>query len=144
MATSTEAMILAALLDHLKTLVFSPVLPVAEPGIAFPAIGNTKPDNYLAVYFLPNQTRQVTLGSDPQQKRGLLQVSVFWKAGAGLIKPLDVAGAVVAHFANQRLTTGNGTVITVYADPWAASPIQEDDRVQIPVTVPWSAFEQET
>lgn len=137
-------MILAALLDHLKTLVFTPALPVAEPGITFPVAGQATPANYLAVFYLPNQTRQVTLGDDPQQKRGLLQVSVYWRAGAGQIKAFDVAGAIVKHFANRQFTTPNGTVITIYNDPWAASPIQEDDRVQIPVTIPYSAFEQET
>lgn len=137
-------MILATLLDHLNTLVFTPALPIAEPGITFPAVGDPMPDNYLAVFYLPNQTRQVTIGDDPQQKRGLLQVSVFWEAGVGLVKPFDVAGAIVNHFKNRVLVTGNGTAITIYQEPWAASPIQEDDRVQIPVTVPYSAFEQET
>ena len=142
MATSTEAMILAALLDHLKLLTFSPALDVAEPGIQFPAAGEDKPDNYLAVTFLPNQTRQVTLGDDPQQKRGMLQISVFWKIGQGVIKPLDIAGQIINHYRNQTLWAGT-TRVTIYNEPWAASPIQ-DDRVQIPVTISWHAFEKET
>jgi len=34
--------------------------------------------------------------------------------------------------------------ITISSEPWAAGPIQEDDRVQIPVTIPYTAFEPET
>jgi hypothetical protein len=142
MAVSTEAMILAALLDHLKTLAFTPALEVAEPGRGYPEVGKQKAANYLAVFFLPNQTRQVTIGDDPQQKRGLLQVSVFWRAGVGLIKPLDVAGAIINHFKNQVLFA-NGIRITIYNEPWAAPPLQEDDRVQIPVSIPFFAFEPE-
>ena len=142
MATGTDAIILAALLDHLATLDLSPALAIAQPGVGFPPTGQVKPDNYLAVSFLPNRTRQVTLGDDPQQKRGLLQVSVYWKAGAGLIKPLDVSGRVIDHFNNKTLFASD-VKITISAEPWASSPIQEDDRVQIPVTIPYTAFEPE-
>ena len=142
MATGTDALILAALLDHLAALIFTPPLPVAQPGIAFPPPGEDKPDNYLAVTFLPNRTRQVTLGDDPQQKRGLLQVSVYWKAGAGLVKPLDASGLVIDHFNNKTLFA-SGVKITISGEPWASGPIQEDDRVQIPVTIPYTAFEPE-
>jgi hypothetical protein len=142
MATGTDALILAALLDHLAALALSPPLPVAQPGIAFLPSGESKPDNYLAATFLPNRTRQVTLGDDPQQKRGLLQVSVYWKAGAGLIKPLDVSGLVIDHFNNKTLFA-SGVKITISGEPWASGPIQEDDRVQIPVTIPYTAFEPE-
>src|SRR5262245_48602696 len=138
MATGTDALILAALLDHLALLSFSPALAVAQPGVGFPPTGQLKPDNYLAVTFLPNQTRQVTLGGDPQQKRGFLQISVYWKAGAGLIKPLDAAGQLIGHFNNKTLFAAS-VRITISAEPWAASPIQEDDRVQIPVTIPYTA-----
>ncbi len=142
MATSTDAIILAVLLERLKTLIFTPALAVAEPGIDFPASGQTKPDNYLQVAFLPNQTRQVTMGDDPQQKRGLLQVSVYWKSGVGHIKPLDAAGRIIDHFKNQTMFA-SGVRITISSEPWAASPIQEDDRVLIPVTIPYHAFEPE-
>ncbi|WP_112803580.1 phage tail terminator-like protein [Rhizobium sp. SYY.PMSO] len=143
MATATDALILAALLDHLAALQFQPPLPVAQPGIAFPPAGQDKPDNYLAVSYLPNRPRQVTLGDDPQQKLGLLQVSVYWKAGGGLIKPLDAAGQIIDHFNNKTLFA-SGVKITISGEPWAAGPIQEDDRVQIPVTIPYTAFEPET
>jgi hypothetical protein len=134
---STESDILAALMDRLGLLVLTPPLPVAYPGIDF-----TAGPNYLRADFLPNQTRQVTIGDDPQQKRGLLQVTVVWVSGEGLIKPLNAAGAVINHFKNLVLWAG-ATRITVDREPWAASPIQEADRVSIPITIPWHAFEPE-
>jgi hypothetical protein len=66
MATSTEAMILAAFMDRLGELVFTPPLLIANPNVDFSADGS----NYLRADFIPNSTRQVTIGDDPQQKRG--------------------------------------------------------------------------
>jgi hypothetical protein len=141
MATSTEAMILQALIERLEALTFTPPLPIAMPGVAFPESGAT-PENYLRADIMFNQTWQITLGDDPQQKRGIFQVSVVWKKGVGLIKPLDAAGAVINHFKNLDLWAGE-TRITIDREPWAASPLQEPDRVSIPVSISWHAFEPE-
>jgi hypothetical protein len=134
---STESDILAALLERLGTLTLSPPLPIANPGIDF-AGG----PNYLRADILLNQTRQITIGGDPQQKRGILQVTVVWVKGQGLIKPLQAAGAVINHFKNLVLWAGD-TRITIDREPWAASPMQEPDRVEIPVSISWYAFEPE-
>jgi hypothetical protein len=142
MATSTDAMILAALIERLETLVFAPPLPIAYPGVDFPLAGEMKSKPYIALAFLPNQTRQITLGDDPQQKRGLFQATVVWARGQGLVKPLDAAGRIIGHFNNQVLWAGEVRV-TIAAEPWAAAPLQDDDRVRVPVTVPYFAFEPE-
>jgi hypothetical protein len=142
MATSTDAIILDALTAHLTTLVFSPTLAIAHPGVEFPAGGGTLPDNYLKIDFLPAQTRQVTIGSDPQQKRGVFQVTVYWLRGQGLIDPLDVAGQIIGHFRN-RVLFASGTRITISSEPWAASPLEDDVRLQLPVSIPYYAFEPE-
>lgn len=142
MATGTQARVLKALCDKLAALTFSPVLTVAYPGVTFPAQGAAKPDNYLEVTFLPNQTRQVTMGTDPQQVLGILQVSVIWKAGQGFIKPLDIAASIISHFRGAVLLE-NDCRVTVTQEPWAAAPIQETDRVKIPVSIPYQAFEKE-
>lgn len=142
MATGTQGRALEALCDKLAALVLSPVLPIAYPGVTFPAQGAAKPDNYLEVTFLPNQTRQVTLGADPQQVLGILQISVMWKSGQGFIKPLDIAASIISHFKGAVLFK-NGCRITVTQEPWASGPIQETDRVKIPVSIPYQAFEKE-
>src|SRR5690606_41015641 len=99
MATGTEASILTAMLTHLGTLTFSPALAVAYPGVNFPAAGQTKPDNYLSVSFIPNRTDTLSIGEGHQRHQGLLQVSVYWKSGVGLVKPLEAADKVIQHFA---------------------------------------------
>ncbi|QKN14718.1 hypothetical protein HR059_09635 [Sinorhizobium meliloti WSM1022] len=140
MAAGTDAIIFKAVTDRL--LAMPGVLPVAAPNVVFPAAGQPLPPKYLRLTFLPNQTRQITMGNDPQQKRGLLQVSVVWPVGQGIIGALDVADQVIDHFNNQSLFA-SGVKITISSEPWAAGPLQEGERVQIPVTIPYIAFEPE-
>ncbi|MQW34946.1 phage tail terminator-like protein [Sinorhizobium meliloti] len=140
MAAGTDAIIFKAVTDRL--LAMPGVLPVAAPNVGFPAAGQPLPPKYLRLTFLPNQTRQITMGNDPQQKRGLFQVSVVWPVGQGIIGALDVADQVIDHFKNQSLFA-SGVKITISSEPWAAGPLQEGERVQIPVTIPYIAFEPE-
>jgi hypothetical protein len=142
MAQGTDATILAALLDHLGTLTFTPALQIAMPGIDFPAAGQAKPDNYLQTAFLPNGPVWRGIGNDPEGSKGILQVSVYWKRGIGHIKPIDVAGCIKDHFANRDLWAG-ATRIKINREPVIAPPIQESDRVQVPVSIYWQAFPQE-
>ncbi|ASP63399.1 phage tail terminator-like protein [Sinorhizobium meliloti] len=140
MAAGTDAIIFKAVTDRL--LAMPGVLPVAAPNVVFPAAGQPLPPKYLRLTFLPNQTRQITMGNDPQQKRGLFQVSVVWPVGQGIIGALDVADQVIDHFKNQSLFA-SGVKVTISSEPWAAGPLQEGERVQIPVTIPYIAFEPE-
>ena len=140
MAIGTEAVILAALLDHLGTLTFSPAMPIAYPGVLFPLAGQQKPDNYLQVSFLPNRTDTLSVGQGSQMHQGLLQVSVYWKAGVGYVKPLDVADRIIRHFAKGTRLVSNGVKIQIDNKPWVAGPLQEGDRVQFPTTIPYRSF----
>ncbi|WLS01744.1 phage tail terminator-like protein [Shinella oryzae] len=140
MAQGTDATILAALLDHLGTLSFTPALQIAMPGIDFPAAGQAKPDNYLQAAFLPNDTTNTELGAGQEQHRGILQVSVYWKKGVGHIKPLEAANRIINHFAKGTTLHKDGLKIVIDRKPYAASPLQETDRVQVPVTVRYHAF----
>ncbi len=140
MATGPDAIILAALLAHLEQLTFSPALQIAMPGIDFPANGQTKPDNYLAAFFMPNETTNSELGAGQEQRRVMLQVSVFWKKGVGHIKPMEAADKIIAHFAKGTKLHSGGLKIIIDRKPYVASPLQETDRVQVPVTVRYHAF----
>ncbi len=140
MAVGTDAIIFKALTDRLRTM--PQVLPIAGPNVVFPAAGQPSPPKYLRLAFMPNQTRQVTMGDDPQQKRGLLQVSVVWPVGQGIIDALEVVDQIIDHFKNQNLFA-SGVRITISGEPWAAGPLQESERVQIPITIPYHAFEPE-
>lgn len=140
MAQGIDAMIAAALLDHLSDIVTNPVMPIAMPGVEFPKKGQAKPSRYLAAFFIPNATRTVTLANGTQQHVGLLQVSVFWEAGAGIIKPLDLAGQVIEHFSKDTSLLAGDIKIRVDREPWAAGPIQEPNGISIPVTISYHAF----
>ncbi|MDX1150566.1 hypothetical protein GOL38_17195 [Sinorhizobium medicae] len=140
MAAGTDAIIFKAVTDRL--IAMPGVLPIAAPNVLFPAAGQPLPPKYLRSAFLPNQTRQITMANDPQQKRGLFQVSVVWPVGQGIIGALDIADQVINHFKNRSLFA-SGVKITISSEPWAAGPLQEGERVQIPVTIPYIAFEPE-
>lgn len=141
MATSTDAIIFRALVEHLKTL---PVLlPIAGQNVGFPQAGQQKPAKHLSITFMPNRTRQITMGPDPQQKIGILQVSVMWPKGQGIEDALMVSDNIINHFKNQVLIA-SGVRITINSEPWAAPPLQDVDRLNVPVSIPYIAFEQET
>lgn len=140
MATGTEAVILAALLDHLGTLTFSPALAIAYPGVTFPPAGQQKPDNYLQVSFLPNRTDTLSVGKGRQMHQGILQVSVYWKAGLGYVKPLDVADRIIEHFAKGTRLVSNDVKVKIDRKPWVSGPLQEPDRVQFPITILYRSF----
>lgn len=140
MATGTDAIILASLLDRLIALQFSPALAIAFPDIQFPASGQTKPSDYLAVTFLPNVTGDYDIADGSQQHRGILQVSVFYQSGTGLIKPLDIAGEIITHFAKGTTLFKDGLKIVIDRKPYSSPPIQDTDRMQIPVSISYHAF----
>lgn len=144
MNTGTHAKVLVALLEHLRTLTTDPELSVAWPGVDFPRNGEEKPANFLEVQFLPNQTRQITYGGDAQQLRGILQISVMWKAGSGVIGALDAAGQVIEHFKDQVLFSDDGQVrIVIDREPWASPNLPDGDRMRWPVSIQYHAFEAE-
>jgi len=142
MATEPDAIILAALLDRLGQLVFTPALQIAMPGVDFPASGQTKPDNYLAAFFVPNHTLTRTVAQGRQQHRGILQVSVFWKKGVGHIKPLEAAGKVIDHYPKDQTFFSEGLKIIIDRKPWLAGPFQDTDRVHVPVSISYHCFAQ--
>ncbi len=138
MAASTiEGMIPDALLDHLSRLVLSPVLPIAYPDVAF-----TPPSSgYLKTYYIPNGTERIciTPGS-PNRYQGILQVTVVFPAGQGAVKPNDVAGQIASHFAEgTQLQTAAGPV-RIDKRPSVERPMQDTDRIQIPVSIDWVAY----
>jgi hypothetical protein len=119
------------------------VLPIATPGITFPPDGETKPPKFLKFDFMPNRTRQITMGNDPQQKVGMAQVSVMWPIGWAIIDAQEVSDQIINRFKNQTIFA-SGVKITIDSEPWASRPIKDEDRMNIPVSIPYIAFEPET
>lgn len=141
MADGPDANLYMALTEHLET--FVPVegaLPFAFDNLSLPTDVAAKPTNYLSASFLPNETSNSELGDGQEQLRGLFQVSVFWESGAGLRSALNVVSQLIEHFAKGTTLWRDGLKVVIDRKPWAASPIQEDDRVQVPVTIQYHAF----
>lgn len=130
------AVVAGLLLARCETLsVGSPKMPVAMPDVAFspPADGC-----YLRVDLFSNAPfwEGLTTGRVDQ---GLLQITVVWPKGKGVIKPRQAAAQVMAHFPKGLKLFGPATRVTVNREPWAASPILEDTETLTPITISWTA-----
>lgn len=132
--------VLMAFCLEMRNVAFDPAILINDPGEDLPAPGVVKPNNYIQLYYLPNQTGNDTLDEGTQQHVGLIQVSIYWRSGEGYGQPLLVAGQIVNHFKKTKTIYRNGLKIVVDSEPWVSGPIQEDDRLQIPVNLSWHTF----
>ncbi|WP_297803405.1 phage tail terminator-like protein [uncultured Brevundimonas sp.] len=124
-----------ALLSRVGSLVLSPVLPVAYPGLSFAPPSDGK---YLRAEVFHNAAKWegATAG---RMDQGLLQVTVVWPKGKPTIQPITVADAVMAHFAKGTEMVSQGRKVTVTAEPVMATPIYEDSSTLVPVTISWAS-----
>lgn len=122
-----------ALLTRAGSLVLSPTLPVAYPGLVFTPPADGK---YLRAEIFYNAPRWQGTTSG-RMDQGLLQITVVWPKGLATIQAIKVADAVKAHFAKGTELFSNGRKVTVSEEPWTATPIIEDSRTLVPVTIPW-------
>jgi hypothetical protein len=141
-APNIEAQAYTCLAKRLDAMATALGLPIAMPNTDFtpPRSGKNRLP-YLDASYMPNGAQLDSLGFDQEDEslQGLLQVSVYWPARAGLVKPSQAAGAVVAWFpAGTSLDEGG---FSVYVDrrPDTGPAIYESDLVQLPVTVRWRA-----
>ena len=112
----------------------SPALPIAYPEIAFTPPGDNK---YLKVDFFANAPAWEGMSSG-SLAQGLLQITVVWPHGVGIIAPAQIAQNVIDTF-TKGLTLFSGTSrITVSKVPYAASPIMDDVTCRIPVIIAWT------
>src|SRR6266404_335082 len=107
-AVGIESQITEALLQRLAALTLSPALQVAWPGVTFPPAGQTKPATYLEAR-APLRVGAATVGiSAWSEHAGIFQVDVLYSAQDGVIKPTQIADAVVAWFdRGTRLVNGS-------------------------------------
>lgn len=130
------AVVAALLLARCETLnVGTPKMPVSMPDVAFtpPADGR-----YLRVDLFTNAPFWEGLASG-RVDQGLLQVTVVWPKGKGLIVQRRAAKEVMDHFAKGLKLFGLATCVTIHREPWAASPIKGDVSTETPVTISWTA-----
>jgi hypothetical protein len=133
---SIEAKIPELLAWHL--LQMPDVLPVSLPLEDF---APPKDGKYLEVSYIPNVPRQIGLSFDMAPLYfGIYQVSVAWPLGDGLLRALDVAGAVVTHFKPGTEIVRDGVMVRIYEQAYHSSQLPEPGRVVIPVTIPWAVW----
>lgn len=130
-AVDHGADILTAFLDRLQAFATAKGLPVAYPGVHF-----TPPDAgmWLEAAWFPNETRNLVLGNDGSQLRGFGQVSCCARPGSGILPVANLSGEVISHYAKGVLLG----VATVEKKPWASSVLIGDERISVPVTVPYA------
>jgi hypothetical protein len=134
--TGEAAQIMDALLARCATLaVGSPVLMISYPEVPFtpPASGK-----YLQVDFFANRPAWEGLSSG-KQAQGLLQITVIWPRGQGIIQAGQAAQSVMDHFAKGLNLLSGTTKVTINKEPWDASPMTDDAGLRIPITIPWVA-----
>jgi hypothetical protein len=136
MALTGEAAIADALFWKLSQANLG--LPIAFPGLDF-----TPPSGpYLQASFQPNRPPPRPIGFvEPRGAIGLLQISVRWPGGQGALKAYDVAETVKAAFPIGSEISRNGVRVRIVTDPSVAGHLTEDDnRIMVPVTIPWSVW----
>lgn len=138
MAIHPEAVIIDALFDHLKTVALPAGAKIAWPGMDF-IPEPTKP--YLQVRLLKNDPIQprIRFGAQPI-RRGILQVSVFWPSGQGIVKASELAGKVCDLFVRGTSLTKGSVKVRIMEEPRVASDIQETAWLQVPVSINWIVY----
>lgn len=135
MTVSRNEDIHAALKNHLRAFCVSGGHALAFLGYPFPVPPETqKPGVYLEEMFLPNSSRQKTLGAEAQSKRGIYQVSVYTNSNSGWEAEKALADSIVDLFANATLRSGSA-VVQIISEPYWSSPVHGDGWTQIPVTI---------
>lgn len=107
---------------------------LALPGVAFVPDGSL----YLDVSLLPNGVEREPIGTGETTYRGIAQVAVMYPDGAGIVKPADVAGEIVALFPRGRVIRGDVDVL-IASQPTIAAPYPDGQYMRLPVTIRYLA-----
>lgn len=136
--TGKPALVYDALMTRVGTInTGSPDLPIAYPESA--ATFNPPSDGkYLEVADFTNAPAWQGVSSG-RMDQGLLQVTVVWPKGDGLVRPKQIAAMILDHFAAGTQMSSGGYWVKVTQAPYAATAIVETDKVRIPVIIPWRA-----
>lgn len=125
---SHDSQIIQAAFERLSTIQNAP--PIAWPGINFqpPAAGI-----WFEALMFPNEPANLTMDGDKAEQLGFFQVTVCFRPGTGVLMPMLAAEAVIDRFP-KGLDLGP---VKVRQRPWLAPTVTDDDRLFIPVTIPY-------
>lgn len=141
MTLATKAALIQALLfDYVSGVAAGLALPVAWPEVTFePEAGDDgqmKP--FLRVDLFTNRPAWEGVAAG-RLDQGILQLTVVWPAGAGIVQPTIIAGQILSNFPKAMRLSANDVRVKITAEPWIASPITESDRASYPITITWAA-----
>lgn len=141
MTAATKLIQIQALLfEFVASLADGLGLDAAWPEVAYaPAVGaagQIKP--YLKVDLLPNRPAWEGIASG-RLDQGILQLTLVWPPGAGLLQPGIYVGQIIANFPKGLRLSAQDVSVKVTAETWAAAPITEPDRAMHPITISWTA-----
>ena len=123
----SQKAILEAFLTHMDTM--SNGAPIAWPGVNF-----TPPDSgfWMEARHFPNETEnQSWEATSKNAYMGFCQVSVNTRPGSGIIALSGLAEDVIDHFPKGLELAG----VRVRKRPHQSPPIEEGERIFIPVTI---------
>lgn len=110
-------------------------LPVSYPGIVF---NSPTEGAWLELRWFPNETQNYgTADNAPSLLQGFGQVSVCCRPGKGIMAALATVRQVIAYFPKGMELDR----VRIDRKPWASSVLEQPDRVEIPVTIPWRGFD---
>lgn len=133
------AIVAGVLLARCETLnVGTPKMPVAMPDVTFDPAVKAPDGRYLRADLFSNAPFWEGLTSG-RIDQGLLQITVVWPKGKGLIVQRRAAQQVMDHFAKGLKLFGPATRVSINREPWAAAPIKGDVSTETPITISWTA-----
>lgn len=124
-----STVIMSAAFARLSTLANKP--PIAWPGVDFvpPTSGP-----WLEISVFPNEPDTLGMSADAVQLEiGFVQVLACNRPGSGTMTIATLAEAVAAHYP-KALELGP---VRVRAKPWLSPAVIDDDRIFVPVTIPY-------
>lgn len=126
--------IIAALFDRLRDT-------AGLPTIYWPNVHATPPTgSHLRVDILPAETATLGLASG-SQARGIIQVSVYTKAGIGVTTAAGIADAVLAAMPRGTSVTQSGFLVRIDTVGSVAPPIITEGWHIFPVSIPYVVTE---
>ncbi|MEJ8571228.1 DUF4128 domain-containing protein [Microbaculum marinum] len=137
MATYDETKVLRALVAWLKTVSFSPALPIAWPNVDFDPPSEA---TWLRATWLPAETAPATLGEGGENRHsGLFQVDVFVPLEIGHIVPTEYAGAIARAFKRGSDFTSDGVTVRVVTPPSVLTGYKQPPWYGVPVRIRYFA-----
>lgn len=130
---STTA-ILVSFLDAMELFASDNSLPMARPGMVF-----DPPDSgiWIEALSFPGEPRDPVWDNDGcSEARGFFQVAVYYRPTMGQVKPSEVADNIIEFFGKGTPLAG----VRVYKKPWQSPAVTDEDKLFIPVTIPYSGL----